>query len=40
MSDCELVRFAGTLVLTRGEVGDIDGSPSRLLSLWIVNLDY
>lgn len=39
MRDGELVRFAGTPVFTRVEVGDIDRFPGRLLGVRIVNLD-
>lgn len=40
MSDGELIRFAGTLVFTEDEVGNVDGFPGRLLRVAIVNLDY
>jgi len=40
MSDGELVRSAGTFVITGIEVGDVDGSPDRLLGIWVINPGY
>jgi hypothetical protein len=40
MGDGELVRFAGTFVFTGIEVGDVDGSPDRLLGIWVINLGH
>jgi hypothetical protein len=40
VGDGELVRFAGTSVLTGTKVGDVHGLPNRLLCIWIVKLDH
>lgn len=37
MGDGELVRFTGAFVFAGIEVGDVDGSPDRLLGIRIVN---
>lgn len=37
MGDGELVRLAGTFIFTGIEVGDVNGSPSRFLGIWIIN---